>query len=67
MWRAILKTAVVGVLGLAMAGCIAVGSTKESQPTVGQELTDLKMALERGAITQGEFDTKKAELLARKG
>jgi hypothetical protein len=69
MWRAILRTAVVGVVGIAIsAGCIVVGSSKEAaQPTVGQELTDLKMALERGAITPGEFEAKKTELLARRG
>ena len=69
MWRVLLRTAVVGVMGLAtMAGCIVVGSAKEApSPTVGQELTDLKMALERGAITPGEFEAKKSELLARRG
>ena len=68
MWRAILRTAVVGLVGLAMAGCIVVGSAKEAPPaTVGQELTDLKMALERGAITPGEFEAKKSEVLARRG
>jgi hypothetical protein len=70
MLRAIRVTMVAGVLAVAvaMAGCIAVGGdTRQAAPTVGQELTDLKMALDRGAITQGEFEAKKSELLARRG
>ncbi len=48
-----------------LPGCIAVGGTSNSpRPTTGQELIDLKAALDRGAITQAEYDHKKAEILA---
>jgi hypothetical protein len=51
-------------LAALMPGCIAIGGSPTVQkPTVGQELTDLKTALDRGAITQAEYDSKKAQLL----
>lgn len=60
--------ALVLVLILAAAllpGCIAVGGTHNvPKPTTGQELVDLKMALDRGAITQAEYDQKKAKILS---
>ena len=50
-----------------LPSCIAVGGTSNSpQPTTGQELIDLKTALDHGAITQPEYDQKKAEILNRK-
>jgi hypothetical protein len=50
---------------LALPGCIAVGGNSSNQvPTQGQQLTDLKTALDRGAITQAEYDQKKAQILA---
>ena len=55
------------LLTAGLAGCIAVGGTSNSQrPTTGQELVDLKLALDKGAITQAEYDQKKAELMARR-
>jgi len=51
-----------------LGGCIAVGGTRKStemQPTTGQQLVDLKRALDCGAISQCEFDTQKAQLLKR--
>jgi hypothetical protein len=51
-------------LAATLPGCIAIGGSPTVQkPTVGQELSDLKTALDRGAITQAEFDTKKVQLL----
>jgi len=51
----------------AVPSCVAVGGTaNEQRPTAGQELIDLKTALDKGAITQAEYDTKKAQILARK-
>lgn len=55
-----------GVLAVVtLSGCIAVGGG-ENKPTRGQEVTDLKAALDRGAITQAEFDTTKAQILGRR-
>ncbi|HVT79175.1 MAG TPA: SHOCT domain-containing protein [Phycisphaerae bacterium] len=46
-------------------GCIAVGGNEHSHPpTQGQQLIDLKTALDRGAITPAEYDQKKAQILA---
>jgi hypothetical protein len=48
-----------------VSGCIAVGGTAV-QPTKGQELIDLKTALDRGSITQGEYETTKAQIMNRR-
>jgi hypothetical protein len=54
------------LMSAALAGCVAVGGTSnERRPTAGQELIDLKSALDAGAITQAEFDQKKAEILRK--
>ena len=50
---------------VAMNGCIAVGGSSP-QPTRGQELIDLKAALDRGSITQTEYDATKAQILNRR-
>jgi hypothetical protein len=50
---------------IGISGCIAVGGTS-NQPTRGQELMDLKAALNRGAITQAEYDSTKAQILNRR-
>ena len=51
----------------AFPSCVAVGGTQNDQrPTTGQELIDLKTALDKGAITQAEYDAKRAQILARK-
>jgi hypothetical protein len=50
-----------------LPGCIAVGGTSNTpRATTGQELIDLKAALDRGAITQTEYDRKKAEILTER-
>jgi hypothetical protein len=53
----------VGVAG-AVSGCLAFGGNSNS-PTKGQELVDLKMALDRGAINQSEYDAAKAQVINR--
>jgi hypothetical protein len=64
MFRSILCVAVlIGAFGL--VGCIAVGGTT-NQPTRGQELMDLKTALDRGAITQADYDATKAQIVNRR-
>lgn len=35
-------------------------------PTIGQQLLDLKKALDAGAITQQQYETEKAKLLNQK-
>ncbi len=64
MVRAILSLVLSIVLLSQVIGCIAVGGTS-NQPTRGQELIDLKAALDRGSITQAEYETTKAQILNR--
>jgi hypothetical protein len=59
----------VAALSLAMLlnGCIAVGTGPKNQnvnPTLGQQLIDLKTARDNGAISQAEYDAQKAKLLS---
>jgi hypothetical protein len=49
-----------GLLG----GCIAVGGS-DHRPTKGQELMDLKTALDRGAINQQEYDATRVKIMDR--
>jgi hypothetical protein len=67
MIRALAMCAVVGAV-VSMASCVGVNGSTENkvQPTAGQQLIDLKTALDRGAITQAEYDRKKAQILAEK-
>lgn len=59
-----LAAATVLVMAAALGGCIAIGgSPTEHKPTLGQQLVDLKAALDKNAITQAEYDAKKADLL----
>jgi hypothetical protein len=50
-------------MGLA-SGCIAVGGS-DHRPTKGQELMDLKTALDRGAINQQEYDATRVKIMDR--
>jgi len=48
-------------------GCIAIGTGPKSQQTtatLGQQLIDLQNAKNAGAITDAEYQTQKAKLLA---
>jgi hypothetical protein len=40
--------------------------TEVHNPSLGQQLIDLQKAREAGAISQAEYEAKKAELLAKK-
>jgi hypothetical protein len=62
----VLLAAVVAAGILAAAGCIAIGAQTDNRATTGQELIDLKAALDRGAVSPEEYAAKKAELLARR-
>ncbi len=72
------KSLLTGILILCLAGfagCCAVpgngGKTEVqvkssgSQATTGQQLIDLKKALDKGAITQEEYDKKRQEILEK--
>jgi len=50
---------------LVMGGCYFHGGTQEHvhTPTLGKELTELKSALDEGAISQQEYDRKKSTLI----
>jgi hypothetical protein len=64
MIRSILCAAML-IGAFALGGCIAVGGTT-NQPTRGQELIDLKTALDRGAITQADYDATKTQIVNRR-
>jgi hypothetical protein len=54
-----------------LTGCLALqlgpdSVTKCETPTVGQQLTDLQKARKSGAITEAEYEAKKAKLLENK-
>jgi hypothetical protein len=48
-----------------LTGCVAVGGTvhKAPQPTTGQQLIDLRRALDCGAIDQAEYDRLRQEFV----
>jgi hypothetical protein len=61
------RTLAVGLIlaATALPGCVAVSDNSSTpRPTVGQELVDLKAAMDKGAITPAEFDQKKAQILS---
>ena len=56
------------VLAVFLCGCIAgIGGTetKVEQPSVGQELIDLKKALDTGAVTDEEYSELKQKIMNR--
>ena len=64
-----MKTAVVATMiacTLALGGC---GGTEVKETTTvskGQELTDLKQALDSGAINQKEYDRMRQQIIDRR-
>ena len=60
MTRAIL----VAALALTLTGCIGIGGSTNN-PSKGQELVDLKLALDKGAINQAEYDAAKMRVINR--
>ncbi len=65
---AIKRTAMIlmVILAVAIGGC-AVGNKVQTNytriTTVGREMVDLKEALDKGAVTQEEYDKLKAEVI----
>ena len=64
MKRAIVWCFAVGVGLTCLSSCIGVGGSTNT-PTKGQELVDLKVALDHGAINQAEYDMTKARIMSR--
>lgn len=56
------------ILAVFLCGCVAgIGGTeKTEQPTVGQELIDLKKALDEGAVSEKEYDELKQKIMNKK-
>lgn len=59
--------ALSGLIAIACQGCMVLSSdgVTRPQPTVGQQLIDLKAAYDKGAINADEYERKKADLLHR--
>jgi len=52
-------------LGAITAGCIAVGgSDNYTQPTLGRQLQDLKVARDTGAMSEPEYTDAKSKMIA---
>ena len=54
---------VSAVMLLSAGGCVAGNTTRVEKPTTGRELIELKEALDKGAITQVEYEQQKSKLL----
>ena len=54
------------ILALLCGGCIGVGTETTQEVTVGQELIDLKRALDSGAISEQEYVKLKQKTLEKK-
>jgi hypothetical protein len=67
MKKTLIPMMVVVAAAMLATGCSwSVGGGKKSeivQPTVGQQLFDLKKARDAGAINENEYETQKAKLL----
>jgi len=67
-WTTVVMIALV--LATGVSGCAGGGARTETQTeirttTTGQELTDLKKALDSGAITQQEYEAQRKKILER--
>ena len=63
--KKIIRTILVMILVSTLVSCIAVGSGGkkiEQQPTLGQELLDLKKAKDEGVISDQEYNEMKEKL-----
>jgi hypothetical protein len=67
MSRGILCLVVTGLLCLCASGCIISSDTSSDcqAPTVGQELRELKVARDEGALAPEEYDAARHRLLSR--
>lgn len=65
----LIALAAVVSLSIPLAGCSGGGADVQSDirtTTVGQELSDLKKALDSGAINQAEYEKQRQIILNRK-
>jgi Short C-terminal domain len=54
---------IVALLGLSACGSRSRTTTNVTSVSTGQQLTDLKAALDSGAMTQSEYDKKRKKIL----
>jgi hypothetical protein len=56
------------ILPILLVGCVAVGGTSHAapQPTAGQELVDLKRAVDCGAISAEEYERMRHQVISGK-
>jgi hypothetical protein len=71
MKKSFIPILVISSAVLLLTGCLSLqlgGGPKNEvrNPTVGQQLIDLQKAKDTGAITDSEYQTQKAKLLAGK-
>lgn len=59
LWK---KSALISLIIISLAGCAVGNSVTVARPTLGQEYQDLQKALEKGAITQEEYEQAKEKL-----
>ena len=61
------RVVVAGLLCVGLPGCIVVSDTSSSSrtPTMGQELRDLKVARDEGALDDEQYRDVRHKLLAR--
>ena len=65
MGKAKLGLVLLGMM-LGLSGCVfSISGATPNTPTKGQQLVDLKNALDRAAITQQEYDQQKQQILSR--
>ena len=63
MKKLLVPTAAALAAMLLLTGCIIVAKDNGNRPTVCQQLIDLQKAKNAGAITDGEYQMKKAKIL----
>ena len=49
------------------SGCVAASRSYHEEPTLGQELMDLKEAYDRGAMTEQDYELAKHTLIKKAG
>jgi Short C-terminal domain len=57
----------VAVVSLATVGCLSIGggsdTTTVNQPTIGEQLLDLKKAYDAGTLSKEEYETMREAIL----
>ena len=63
----LVRFVIVSFLCASLSACWAHSETKNKSVTLGQELIDLKKALDEGAITQDQYDDAREDLVDAAG